>query len=365
MNSELSYRFFTKLGNDSFSFIYLGEFDDALTSTLIRINETAIDESAMFKKRLSFLIAECFQNIIRHADTPKIVNRTNNKPKMFLVRNIENEYYLASTNLIDNTKKEGLESKLKSINTLSIEELKAEYLKSLAHNEFSDKGGGGLGLIEMARKSNCKLQYDFEFVNYFFSNFYMQFRVTPSKEQKDDSAELITLNRTKEFYNSMLAENILMIRKGDFSQESILPLLRLIENNLNSQQQASRLKKKTLYLLVELLQNISKHAKEIKGLREGIFIISAKNDGHILTTGNYIDADKAEVLKNKLDKLAGMDENGLVEVYKNNLLKKEGGPQGSAEVGLIEMSKYSAEKLKYNFIPVTDTTSFFSISIAI
>src|SRR4051812_19750615 len=119
MNPELSYRFFNKLENDQFSLIYMGEFDDVMTATLMRINETGIDEPKIFKKKISFLVAESFQNIIRHADKPEILNRTNNKPKMISLRNIGNVFYIASTNLINNAKKDKLTAKLRSINTLT------------------------------------------------------------------------------------------------------------------------------------------------------------------------------------------------------------------------------------------------------
>jgi hypothetical protein len=365
MHPKILYKFFTKLENDHFGLIYMGEFDDQLTATLMRINETSIEEPKMLKKKLSFLIVECFQNIIRHADKPELVTRTNNKPRMFLVRNTGNEFYIASTNLINNEKKARLEGKLKVVNTLSKEELKSEYLNALATGEVSDKGGGGLGLIEMSRRADCKLEFDFEFVNYFFSIFYMQLHVMSPNVVKDGSAGTITLRSTIELYNSMLAENILMIRKGDFSQESILPVLELIENNLNLQHQLPGLKKKTVYLLVEMLQNISKHASEHNAMREGIFIITFQNNKYTLNAGNYIDVDKVEPFKEKLKALVAMDAAGLAEAYKSNILNKDSATSKGAGLGLIEMSKYSSEKLKFNFIPVNDTHSFFSLNVTL
>src|ERR1035437_6998271 len=109
METEIAFRFFNKLKNDHFSLAYMGEFDDDLTVSLMRSNETSVHESEKFKKKLSFLIAECFQNIIRHADKPEIITRTNNKPNIFLLRNVRNAHYISSTNLILNTKKEDLE----------------------------------------------------------------------------------------------------------------------------------------------------------------------------------------------------------------------------------------------------------------
>lgn len=365
MNPELSYRFFKKLENDHFSLIYMGEFDDELTATLMRLSEVSIEDPKTFKKRLSFLIAECFQNIIRHADKPEIINITNNKPKMFLVRNIGNVFYIGSTNLIENSKSTSLKAKLNSINKFTPQELKADYLNALTNNGFTEKGGGGLGLIEMARKSDSKLEFDFEFINYFLSNFFMQIRLGTFNEEKEDNIDTVTLKSTKELYNEMVQENILMIRKGDFSQHSILPLIELIESNLDLNKKLPPFKKKTLYLLIEVLQNISKHAKENNGIREGIFMIALKNNQYTLNTGNYVDISDVDSLKNKLDNLVSLDKNGLAEIYKKRILNKETDHAGNAGIGLIEMSKYSSEKLKYQFTPYSDTLSFFSLSITV
>ncbi|MDP1745639.1 MAG: SiaB family protein kinase [Bacteroidota bacterium] len=365
MSPELSYWFFNKLENDHFSLIYMGEFDDEITETLMRANIASINEPAILKKKLSFLMVECFQNIIRHADKPEIINATNNKPKMFLVRNIENAFYISTTNLVENSKSTNLTSKLKSINKFTPEELKADYLDVLEHTGFSEKGGGGLGLIEMARKSDSKLEFDFEYINYFYANFFMQIRLGAFNERKNDNIDRVTLKSSKDLYNAMVQENILMIRKGDFSQQSILPLIDLIKNNIDSNNKLPLFKKKTLYILIEVLQNISKHAKEENGKREGLFMISLKNNRYTINTGNFIDIADVESLKEKLETLVSLDEKGLAEIYKKKLLNEENDKSGNVGIGLIEMGKYSSEKLKYNFMRHSDTLSFFSLSITV
>jgi hypothetical protein len=365
MSPELSYWFFNKLENDHFSLIYMGEFDDEITETLMRANIASINEPAILKKKLSFLMIECFQNIIRHADKPEIINVTNNKPKMFLVRNIGKSFYISTTNLVENSKSTNLTSKLKSINKYTREELKADYLDVLANTGFSEKGGGGLGLIEMARKSDSKLEFDFEFINYFFSNFFIQIRSGALDKVENDNTDAVTLKSSKDIYNAMVQANILMIRKGDFTQQTILPFIDLIKNNIDSNNKLPFFKKKTLYILIEVLQNISKHAKEENGKREGLFMISLKNNRYTINTGNFIDITEVEPLKEKLETLVALDEKGLAEIYKKKLLNEENDKSGNVGIGLIEMGKYSSEKLKYNFMRHSDTLSFFSLSITV
>lgn len=369
MNPETTFLFFKKFQNDHFSLAYMGEFDDQLTEGLMRTNETSIDEPKSFKKRLSFLIAECFQNIIRHEDKPEIATRTNAKPKIFLLRNLGNSHYISSTNLISNTKKGDLEAKLNMINTLSAEELKEVYVSALTNNQISEKGGGGLGLIEMARKSESPLAFDFDFVNYYLSVFYIQVKFTTPKKNPENnnqnSTETININETREIYNLMLEEKILLIRKGDFSQESILPIISIIENNLKLQSNFPGSKQTVMYLMVELLQNISKHALKIKDEHEGIFMISKNDNKYILSAGNYIDTNSVERLKEQLENVSQLEKKELIELYKKTLLKQEPTINGNAGIGLIEICKYSTEKIKFSFNTVDESLTFFSLSITI
>ena len=54
-----------------------------------------------------------------------------------------------------------LEEKLKKINQSSAEEIKELYKFILHHQKISPKGGGGLGLVDIARKTGNNLNYKF------------------------------------------------------------------------------------------------------------------------------------------------------------------------------------------------------------
>jgi hypothetical protein len=57
---------------------------------------------------------------------------------------------------------EKLEEKIKRINRSSHEEIKELYKFILNHQRISAKGGGGLGLVDIARKTGNKLEYSFK-----------------------------------------------------------------------------------------------------------------------------------------------------------------------------------------------------------
>ena len=209
MNINIPYYFFKLLETDSTTFVYQGEFSDDLTAKAIRLGEYSIRNTSVFnrlRKKVSFLIIECLQNVIRYEEKPKVVHQTNNHPGTFMVRNIGNSFYITSTNRIKNEKIDGLKTKLKNINQLDEEELKKMKKHVLTDKKFSEKGGAGLGLIEITRKSGHKLEYDFEYLNFYLSCFYLQIKLVANEETNKYPS--VTLKNSKDLYHEILDKNI-------------------------------------------------------------------------------------------------------------------------------------------------------------
>lgn len=348
---------YQKLVRDNFSLFYLGEFDDDLTEVLMRIQETSSDEQRGTKKRVNYLIAECFQNIIRHSNDEEDQDKFN-VSKFFMMRILDRTHYLATANPIEKENQATLVESLESLQNLTSEELKAIYLNALGSNKLSAKGGGGLGLIEMARKTQNPPDYHFDTINESFSNFFMQLKM----KGQDSSNDVVEIEDTVELYHEMLEQNIVLLRKGDFSQESILPLFKLFESNLQLKKEDLVFKKKSLYILIELLQNMNKHAVEIEGSKEGVFIVSLKDSVYTMKTGNYIKKEDGIKLKNHLDSLVGLDKIQLAKRYKQQLMSNSMADDQGAGIGIIEMVRQSDGEILYDFNDIDENLCFYSFS---
>ena len=57
------------------------------------------------------------------------------------------------------------------MNAMSAEQLRAFYQESLSVAELSEKGGAGLGILDMARKSKMPLEYEFVPIDEHYSFF--------------------------------------------------------------------------------------------------------------------------------------------------------------------------------------------------
>ena len=70
-----------------------------------------------------------------------------------------------------------LKAKLDKINALDKDGLRSYYKEVLDNGKYSVHGGGGLGMIDIARKSGNKLEYDFSDVNDYFGLYILKIKV--------------------------------------------------------------------------------------------------------------------------------------------------------------------------------------------
>ncbi|MFI5150698.1 MAG: DUF6272 family protein, partial [Bacteroidia bacterium] len=91
---------------------------------------------------------------------------------------VDNQYNIITGNYIKSRNVSGLKNRLDEINKLSKEELKDYYKMVLNNGEMSDKGGGGLGMIDIARKTGEKLNYNFMPVDDSYSFFSLNIKIS-------------------------------------------------------------------------------------------------------------------------------------------------------------------------------------------
>jgi hypothetical protein len=106
------------------------------------------------------------QNLYHHLDKlPEDAVKLFNTVIFMVGKDDDETYSIFTGNYISNDNAEKLKAKLDKINSLDQDELKAYYKEVLNNGMMSDKGGGGLGMIDIARKSGRKLDYDFQEVD--------------------------------------------------------------------------------------------------------------------------------------------------------------------------------------------------------
>src|ERR1035437_1801176 len=101
---------------------------------------------------------------------------------LVVVKKVSDGYRIITGNFVRVENIEKLEEKIKRINRSSHEEIKELYKFILNHQRISAKGGGGLGLVDIARKTGNKLEYSFKEYNSHYSFFYLDILVNEEKQ---------------------------------------------------------------------------------------------------------------------------------------------------------------------------------------
>ncbi|MFP4025100.1 MAG: SiaB family protein kinase [Thiohalospira sp.] len=362
MDINTTFWFFERIKEDNLCMLYSGNFSDEITNKLIELSEyniNNIDALSKMKKKASFLMAECFQNIVRHGEKFKEVPSDG----FFLTKNWGGIYYITSGNLIEKRKIGDLKNQLEKVNSLSKEELKLLYREVLENSEISDKGGAGLGLIEMARKSGQKLDYLFENKNSKFSYFYNQIMLKSDVDDLNNIKSDFPLTDSISYHKKMVEENIMLIHKGDFSQDSIFPVLKIIEENLRKEFNDSTQKKKIFHILVELLQNISRHCLKVNDKKEGIFLLGNSESNFVINTGNLIENKNIKKFRKILDEINSLNRKELKNLYLSKLRDRNLPTNGGAGIGLIDIARRIISPLNYHFHQIDDEKSFFTLNV--
>lgn len=366
MHLDTAHTLFRQLRDDDQSFIYQGDFSDQITSMIISLVEetlTSTQNVVRLRGKVSFLMVESFQNIIRHSELS--TGGKGEQKESFQVRFIDDKFYITSANLISNDKIKGLAANLDGLNILDKKDLKLLYINALDNNAMSEKGGAGLGLIEMARKSGQKLLYQFIPCTDTESYFYLQTALCSGKTDENlNSINEENLKVVTELHKTLQDTGIFVLNKGNFSHEAIKPMLAMVENNLVSHVQLLTEQKILFHLLVELLQNISNHAYGGKnGKHEGIFFMGHNEKGYFITAGNYIANDKIEDLREKIDSVNKLPMDELKALYRKKLREGKHDKEKGAGVGLIDLARFSKTRIEYKLFKEDEEKSFFSIMV--
>jgi len=146
---------------------YKGSITAELITNVLGVVESKLDhviDKSVTKKKIYNILVESLQNLYHHVDDlPDEVNESMDIHfGIFVISKIEDSYDIRTGNFIRTDKISKLKERLDKIKSLSKEELKELYKFVLNNQKFSDKGGGGLGLIDIARRTDGRVEYEFD-----------------------------------------------------------------------------------------------------------------------------------------------------------------------------------------------------------
>lgn len=172
------------------------------------------------------------------------------------------------------------------------------------------------------------------------------------------------------FYKTMKANEIRLAYEGKISHQITKAFIALAEAQMVEDQEAIRVQRIIFHVMVECLQNVSRHADDDEPgdnvySGNGIFMMSKDSNAYYVTTGNAIMNEKIPALKNMIDKVNELDSPMLKDFYMKQMREGRLSDKGGAGLGFIDIRRKTGSKLEYYFLPVSEKISFFMLTTAI
>ncbi len=131
----------------------------------------------MYKKVLAVMV-ECLENIYKYLDHIHIDQKElKEKQPYFNLQCDDENFYMKAGNPVLKKDSVRLEKKLEETNSLDEVGLKEKYKQIITDGKFTDKGGAGLGFIEMIKTTGNKIGYSFEHLNNELSYFHIALKI--------------------------------------------------------------------------------------------------------------------------------------------------------------------------------------------
>jgi hypothetical protein len=136
---------------------------DTIGDLLGRLKEIADSSgiSLLVYKRVLGIMIESLENIYKYFKSLNNLELTRSsfENASFLLEFDNSGYLLEVGNIIRPQDVEHLTNRIDEVNSYTRDELKLQYRQIINNGQFSEKGGAGLGLIEIARMSGHPIQY--------------------------------------------------------------------------------------------------------------------------------------------------------------------------------------------------------------
>ena len=365
---DLTRKIRDKMMKDRLMFVYRGVVTDENSMSLLTLLEKEMENSEfgfIGKKRLFMFVLESLQNVSRHSDQNLHADMS-----LVVYSKTDNGYTVATGNVLPLTSITDLKSKLDEINHLHPDEIRKAYIKMLNTTEFNHKGGAGLGLIEMAKKTGNKLDYDFVPFNDEYAYFVLSKTVNSlgvgvhfvENELPFQGKDISQLERL------MAENNIFFIWSAHISTDVEKEVLTLAETKLNEEDVEMNIRKRVFSILFEILENVARYSPGKMAEKQygmPVALIRLEDEAYIITTGNLIKNENVDDLKNKLDLINKNDKTGLKELFRNSLSGQTIKSESTGNMGLIDMARKSGTKLEYQFEQINPLYSYYILSVKV
>lgn len=345
-----------RIDEEQFLFACRGSFNAELTDNILFLTEGNLVEidSSKVAKKVYYLMVEGLQNITRHQYQDNQGSPFHGA--LFIINRKEQAYSITYGNWVTQEVKDLLVENLSQIVAKEPAELKEYYMDILNNSGFSTKGGAGLGLIDMARKSSGRINFEFAPVDngYFY---YLNLNIALDKDNYDEDIAINYIQDAMELHQEMIQVNAQIIFKGLLHESNLNHLSNQIDTTLNYNEESKGMSA----VMTELLKNVAKHAysKLNSSGKPGVFMLQKLDSGFAMYSGNFIEESKQENVKQSLAVINNLSTEQLNEII-DRKWKDEKSVKGT---GLLRLKRISGHDIGYEMIEMGGDPPYFILKI--
>ncbi len=173
-----------------------------------------------------------------------------------------------------------------------------------------------------------------------------------------------------DFYKLVKKNKVAFAYEGEMTHEITKAFSSLAENHITLEKEAGVIQKRVFHVMLETLQNISKHSGEktnakLKLSGQGLLLVTQSDTEYNITTGNVILNENIPALTKHLDEINAGDKKILKDMYKKQIKTGKLSETGSAGLGFIDIARKTGEKLIYTIKELNDQKSYFVLTSTI
>ncbi len=170
-------------------------------------------------------------------------------------------------------------------------------------------------------------------------------------------------------------EGIILYYNGLISHDLVVEIADIVRHKMRADAVESSTRLKVFAALIEQLQNILHYSFEVvsgntsgnrdKEMRRGVVVVGHEDGHYYVFGGNLIDNSKVNRLRNKLSMLQKMNKQELKQYIREQRRREPDQDSRGAGLGIIELARMASSPIRFDFIPVEDSASFFSLKTVI
>ncbi len=333
------------LAKDRFDVLYSGLFHDEHTANLISLGEDAATSGGKersHRQRLSFVMVEAYQNIVRHRArlSPEMERGTGRC--LFLLRAKEQGDEVIAMDPVPDHETEQLKEVLARIGGADVKQLKELFLDRLRDGTRTVRGGAGLGLIEMARRSGNSIRHSLLPLDEEHRLFLLQVMVGGPVAEVTPNEEVAAIHA------AVVANDILLMCRCGRSAAAQEAVMHMIERDIDEGQVRNDAMKRAFLAATEWLS-----AAEISD--RSFIAVGREAEGYSLVAGGCATAEVIDGWMGAVERINALTPTDRERHYRNSLL---GRGESIFSMGLLELARITPTPLRSARFSVTEGTRF-------